>query len=190
MRADLQKAYEVAKAWKRLNPLIGKGAYDFLEKQLLRDEQVIYLSNPNVGILTAGEALKIKPFDFKNKTAGIFLITSKRLLHRSKILFNTKVEQIALENINNVESKGGLIFTVLRIQSMTNVMEIDMPNKVAVEVSRMISETIQKSKQPAPAQSAVTDPIEKIKQLGELRDKGVLTEEEFIKKKEELLSKI
>ncbi len=190
MRADLQKAYDVAKGCKRLNPLIGKGAYDFLEKQLLRDEQIIYLSNPNVGILTAGEALKIKPFDFKNKTAGIFLITSKRLLHCSKILFNSKVEQIMMENINNVESKGGLIFAVLRIQSITNVMEIDLPNKDVIEVSRLISETIQKSKQPATTQSTLIDPIEKIKQLGELKDKGVLTEEEFIKKKEELLSKI
>ena len=91
MRPDLQNAYDVAKKGKRLNPLIGKGAYDFLEKQLLSDEQVIYLSNPNVGILTGGEALKINPFNI-NKTAGIFLITNKRLLHCSKIMFNTKIE--------------------------------------------------------------------------------------------------
>src|SRR5262245_23864100 len=94
MRADLQKAYDRAKERKGLNPLIGQGTYDFLEKQLLRDEQVVYLSTPNVGIITAGEALKIKPFDLKNKTPGGFVITNKRLLHCSKILFNTKVEQI------------------------------------------------------------------------------------------------
>jgi hypothetical protein len=40
--------------------------------------------------------------------------------------------------------------------------------------------------QPAAAPAA-TDPIEQLKQLGELRDKGVLTEEEFAAQKAKLL---
>jgi hypothetical protein len=40
---------------------------------------------------------------------------------------------------------------------------------------------------PAPAAPAV-DPIEQLKELGELRDKGVLTEEEFAAQKAKLLA--
>jgi Short C-terminal domain len=39
----------------------------------------------------------------------------------------------------------------------------------------------------AAAPPAGTDPIEKLKQLGELRDNGVLTEEEFAAQKAKLL---
>ena len=41
--------------------------------------------------------------------------------------------------------------------------------------------------QQAPAPAAAADPIEQLKQLGELRDKGILTEEEFAAQKAKLL---
>ena len=39
-----------------------------------------------------------------------------------------------------------------------------------------------------PAPAAAPDPIEKLKELGELRDKGVLTDEEFEAQKAKLLA--
>jgi hypothetical protein len=39
----------------------------------------------------------------------------------------------------------------------------------------------------APAPSAADDPIEQLAKLGELRDKGVLTDEEFAQQKAKLL---
>jgi hypothetical protein len=41
---------------------------------------------------------------------------------------------------------------------------------------------------PAAAPSPAADPIEQLKELGELRDKGVLTEEEFAAQKAKLLA--
>jgi hypothetical protein len=46
---------------------------------------------------------------------------------------------------------------------------------------------------PAPAQSGATaapDPVEQIKKLAELRDAGVVTEEEFAAKKAQLLDQV
>ncbi len=189
MRSDLQKAFDSAKSKGILNPLVGKGMYEFTETQFLSGEQVLYLGTFNVGILTAGEAIQIKPFDIKNKTAGVFVVTSKRVLHCQKILFNTKTEQIALDKINNLESKGGLLFSVLRIQSITNVMEIDIPKNELGIVTRAISEAIEMAKASTPSPTE-TDPLEKIKKLGELRASGLLTDEEFAKKKEELLKTV
>jgi hypothetical protein len=42
----------------------------------------------------------------------------------------------------------------------------------------------------APAATAATDPIEQLRRLGELRDAGILTEEEFATKKAEILSRL
>jgi hypothetical protein len=41
--------------------------------------------------------------------------------------------------------------------------------------------------EPAPAPAAAADPVEQLEKLGELRDKGVLTEEEFAAEKAKLL---
>lgn len=41
---------------------------------------------------------------------------------------------------------------------------------------------------PAAAPAAEPDPIERLKELGELRDKGVLTEEEFAAQKAKVLA--
>ena len=41
--------------------------------------------------------------------------------------------------------------------------------------------------EPAPASAAQADPIERLKELGALRDQGILTEEEFAAEKAKLL---
>jgi hypothetical protein len=43
---------------------------------------------------------------------------------------------------------------------------------------------------PAPAAAPAQDPIEKLKQLGELKAAGVLTQEEFDVKKAEILKQV
>lgn len=44
------------------------------------------------------------------------------------------------------------------------------------------------SEAPPPAPAAQADPIDRLKELGELRDKGVLTEEEFAAQKARVLA--
>ncbi|MBK8467706.1 MAG: PH domain-containing protein [Chloracidobacterium sp.] len=191
MREDLHNALESAIKRGTLNPLIGKGMFEFAEKQLSDAERVLILGTYNVGIIGGGETMKIKPFDIKNKTAGVLLVTTMRVIHCQKILFSTKVEQIQIEKIDNMESKGSLIFSVLRLQSMTNIMEIDIPKKELDIVTKAISEAIEDRKKPASQPAGKDDDaIEKIKELGKLREIGLITEEEFSKKKEELLNRI
>jgi hypothetical protein len=193
MRENLQIAFDDAKKKGRLNPLIGKGLYEYIDKQLSSSEQVIFLTYATVGILTKSEALKVEPFNIKNKTLGVLVITDRRILHCWKILFDTKVEQIALENINNIESKGSIFSSVLRVQSITNVMEFDIYPKYgkAEEITKIILELIQFSKNKSNVpNNNINDPFKRIEKLKELLDKGVLTEEEFQNKKSELLKNI
>ena len=50
------------------------------------------------------------------------------------------------------------------------------------------AEQQQAAPQQAAPQQAAADPIQQLKELGELRDKGVLTEEEFAAQKAKLLA--
>jgi hypothetical protein len=186
MREDLVKAIDEAKAEKRISTFFCKGELKLIDKNLLENEIVNYLIGANLGIFSTGEAIKINPFNFKNKKPGILAITSFRIIHCSSIWFNKDVEQILLENVNNIESKSGLIFSVLRIQSNTNVMEIDVDNTSAIQITKLLNELKNKSQNIAPIVNNVSS-ADELRKFKKLLDDGILTQEEFDKKKAQLL---
>ncbi|GAA1797112.1 SHOCT domain-containing protein [Planosporangium flavigriseum] len=53
-----------------------------------------------------------------------------------------------------------------------------------------VAPTVAPPPAPAPVAAPATDPIEQLRRLGELRDAGILTEEEFATKKAEILSRL
>ena len=187
MRQDFEDCIEEAKKGKRIVTFAFKGAIALIDKSLLDSETVKYVIGCNIGIYTKSEALKIKPFNFKNKKAGILIITTKRILHCFQLLFDNKIEQIMLDDINNIESKGNFLSSVLRIQSITNVMEIDIRGNLVTEVTKLLHELQDKSS------NIVTQNINNVSQADELAkfkklfDEGVLTSEEFEKKKAQIL---
>jgi len=187
MRKDFEDCIEEAKKGKRIVTFAFKGAIDLIDKNLLDNETVKYVIGCNIGIYTKSEAMNIQPFNFKNKKAGILIITTRRILHCFQLLFNNKVEQIILDDINNIESKGNLLSSVLRIQSVTNIMEIDIRGNLVTEVTKLIHELKDSPK------NVVTQNINNVSQADELAkfkklfDEGVLTTEEFEKKKAQIL---
>jgi hypothetical protein len=187
MRKDLETAIEEAKNEKRIVTFAFKGAIDLIDKNLLDTETVKYVIGSNIGILTKSEALNIKPFNFKNKTAGILVITSKRLFHCSQLLFNKKVEQILFDDINNIESKGNLLASVLRVQSVTNIMEIDISNKEVTPVTKLIQELKEQGKTVSVPNVNAVSQADELAKFKKLLDDGVLTAEEFEKKKIQIL---
>ncbi|GHU68511.1 hypothetical protein FACS189447_10950 [Spirochaetia bacterium] len=186
MREDLVKAVEEAKVEKRIVPALFKGALETIDKNLLEKETVNYVIGVNVGILSTGEALKINPFTFKNKKAGILAVTSVRIIHCFTVLFNKNVEQILLEDINNIESKSSFMASVLRIQSMTNVMEIDINNKEVVKVTKLLHE-LKEKRNSAPQIVNNISSADELAKFKKLLDDGILTQEEFDKKKAQIL---
>ena len=181
------KRYWRGKKAKRIVTFSFKGAIDLINKNLLDSETVQYVMGANIGILTKGEAVKIEPFKFKNKTAGILAITTKRILHCFNVLLDKKVEQILLDDINNVESKSNMLSSVLRLQSVTNIMEIDINNKDVTPVTKLINELKEQNKDASPQVVNAVSQADELAKFKKLFDDGVLTADEFEKKKAQIL---
>jgi uncharacterized membrane protein YdbT with pleckstrin-like domain len=137
-----------------------------------------------------------------------FVLTTDRVIYRSGIIAKRGVE-IPLDSVNAIhfEQKiweralglGDLKVDSASVEGVSEFENIRKPNRVQNEVylqmesnenrkfdrvSQGINTQLTASQTP---QQSITDQIEK---LGELRDKGVLSEEEFQAKKAELLQRM
>jgi uncharacterized membrane protein YdbT with pleckstrin-like domain len=136
--------------------------------------------------------------DWKNR---MFIITNRRVMQISGV-FNKNVTDSSLEKVNDVkmsQSVWGRMFNFGDIEILT-------ASELGANLFRVIGEPISfkttmlnakenlemgydhVARQPAPA--AGDDIPGLIRELGELREKGVLSDEEFQRKKTELLSKL
>lgn len=106
--------------------------------------------------------------------------------------------KMPIEKIDNIAAVKNFFFLytgkALRIASTSGVIRIPYVIN-ADEVVAFISEAIEKAKNKAVKTAAQpekpqTDATDSLKKLAELRDSGIITEEEFNQKKNELLGKI
>jgi membrane protease subunit (stomatin/prohibitin family) len=111
-----------------------------------------------------------------------------RLKRRAENLEIYKVERSfdttekAAENIGGGEGgAGGILGTMVGL---------GMVNPIAEQMGNMMSKNAGDTKQETNSSNSNEDTIKLLKQLGELKEAGILTEEEFAKKKKELLDKL
>ncbi|HRG77785.1 MAG TPA: PH domain-containing protein [Leptospiraceae bacterium] len=168
------------------------GVKEKIKQYLIKDEQIIKALIANVGINSSGEKLKVKALEFSNKKPGIFVITSNRVFHVSKVLWKVEFEQISLDQIDSVEFKAGIIFANIRIYGRNNIMEIDMSKPDAEAYARLINNAMESYKHPTATVPTATqpDPLAQIQKLAELKEQGILSEEEFNEKKKQLLARL
>jgi len=126
---------------------------------------------------------------------GLLVMTDKRAIFYVKQTFGRYDEVVfPYEQINSVYSHKGIIGDRVDIAAMTDSVTIDYVPKgdgqVAVE---KINEMMSKAKSPQvvvqSSEPSASIP-EQIEKLADLKEKGVLTEEEFEKKKADLLEKM
>jgi hypothetical protein len=130
-------------------------------------------------------------------TAGLLVLTDKRLLYVKEGMFGHKTEDFPLDKISSVDWKSGMATGTLTVSAMGNEKKIKNLNKEdGKEMTDLLRNRTFGAQQVAPvADSAqagqpAPDIPDQIRKLGELRDAGVLTEEEFEAKKNELLSRM
>ena len=106
--------------------------------------------------------------------------------------------KMPIEKIDNIAAVKNFFFLytgkALRIASTSGVIRIPYvlnADEVVAFISEAIEEAKSRTEKPA-AQPAMpqTDATDSLKKLAELRDSGIITEEEFNQKKNELLGKI
>lgn len=91
------------------------------------------------------------------------------------------IEEISLKSVTSVEVSKGLLPTVT-VYASGNTITF----KVGVEAQKIAS-TVRELLPKASGGAAAIDPVAQVEKLAQLLEKGLLTKEEFEKKKKELL---
>ena len=124
---------------------------------------------------------------------GEFVVTNKRACFYSKAPFEEIFETIPLSKITSVETSSLMGYRVLRLHTAHDDLEFKtleakvLFDTLLAHLERLRNEPAGGSVAPAASAESITD---QIKKLGELRDAGFLTNDEFNAKKAELLARL
>jgi putative oligomerization/nucleic acid binding protein len=120
------------------------------------------------------------------KHNGQFVLTNKRACFYSKAPFEEIFETIPLSKITSVETSSLMGYRVLRLHTAHDDLEFKTLEAKPL-FDTLLAHLERLRNEPAASADSITD---QIKKLGELRDAGFLTNDEFNAKKAELLARL
>ena len=183
MRQDIKIALQKFEV-----PTFGnKGNIDRLQKKISNEETVIYIA-PTNAVITTAATRKVK------KLPGVFALTSRRVIFMYKALFDHSMLTLDLSEVKSVNCRGNSL-TGGHVEILTMVNSID----ILVKYKKAIIESIQNAFDTAIAQYKAgsqpgvyskVDILAQIEKLSELKDKAIISEDEYAIKKTELLSRL
>jgi Bacterial PH domain/Short C-terminal domain len=149
------------------------------------------------GYLSDDEHVEQMTTGVYGRGTGLIVLTDRRLLFVQEGIFRKRTEDFPLEKVSSVQWSSGLGLGTITIFTSGHKTEIKNVNKDdGREMTDHLRDRLSAPK-PAAAPQAVPqaaadgpDIPDQIRKLGELRDAGVLTAEEFEGKKAELLSRM
>lgn len=176
--------------------ILAKGSTKKAQKMIQNDEIVLYAINANIIIEDTRKTLiKQVPnhkglFSIKNGLAGVIVITNKRVLFCSSVMGNLNQKQILIKDITSIDSSihGLTKMGQFRIQGITETFIINIyKERVATELENSIQEAKSMLNQDNANVIMKTSNADEILKFKKLLDEGIITKEEFEKKKQELL---
>lgn len=157
------------------------------ETMLSNDENVEFACVYNVYTEPNNENLKVNiGLDTKKKNAGVIVLTNKRIFFLSSILGKTISKQIKIQDIQSVDYKTTLSLATIRIKGITEMIVIEATKKTAEEMIRKISDLQSNSNSEKTSLGSISQADELLK-FKKLLDEGIITQEEFERKKQQLL---
>lgn len=127
---------------------------------------------------------------------GLLFLTDKRVIFYVKQLLFGRYEELVFpyEQINSVYSKKGIMGDRVDIAAISDAVTIEYipkgDGKIVVGKIREMMDTAKKPQIIVQSTAPTVDIPDQIEKLANLKDKGVLSEEEFERKKTELLEKL
>jgi hypothetical protein len=121
---------------------------------------------------------------------GLLVLTDRRLLFIARGSVGGRVEDFRLDSLIAVQLESSLLLASLVMQAGGAICRVDSMEKV--DARRMVTHIrtrLAERARPAPG-SGGRQVVTLLKHLGELRDVGVLTADEFHTKKTELLTRL
>lgn len=130
-----------------------------------------------------------------NNGNGLLVATNKRLIFIDKGIFSLKVEDFPYDKITSIQYTTGLLMGGIEIYASGNKAEIkNVPKDQVRTFAEYVRARITAPKPPATQSAAQTkqqdDILAQIEKLGKLKEQGIITEEEFVAKKKEILAKL
>jgi len=126
-------------------------------------------------------------------TGGCLLATDRRLTAYVNETIGSSNLSIDYSKIDTVEIEHGAMITKLSVQSTSKTYSFPGFNNIGKseihDFADFIRDQASKSESDDTSESNV-DPTEQLKNIKELHDQGVLTDEEFEEKKQSLLDKL
>ena len=154
----------------------GKREVRLLHEHVNADETVTYIAQGTYG-----------------QHQGITVLTDQRLLFVFHGWVNQIIEDFPLDRITSVSSKSGFSTGTLIVHTAGAQAEI---SSIVNSDLKYFIDALRANVTGSPGTTGVgpdgrdQDPVEQIRKLGELRDQGILTDEEFNAKKADLLKRI
>ena len=145
-------------------------------------------------ILWEGELPEMLITGTYNNGTGILVGTDRRLIFVDKGIFSLKIEDFGYDRITSIESSTGMMLGGITIYASGNKEEIKQVPKEATRPfadwlraklsAPKSAESSEPPASPAPQPMSIADELEK---LAGLRDRGIITAEEFDAQKSRLL---
>ena len=123
---------------------------------------------------------------------GAVVLTNRRIAYIRTGMLSDKFEPWPLDKVSSVETRRGIVFFDIDLHTSGDTLKLRTPEKnKGEEFVKKLQEELNRDSPGTPlAQGDQDDPITKLRQLGQLRDAGIVTSEEFEAKKAELLALI
>ena len=128
------------------------------------------------------------------KGIGILVATNKRLIFVDKgLIYGLRVEDFPYDKISSIQYETGLVYGEIKIFASGNKADIEHVNKkhaknFAEYVRARISGVKEHASAPEdPAQASSDDVITQLERLAKLKEQGILSEDEFLVQKENIL---
>ena len=126
------------------------------------------------------------------------MLTDRRVLFLIHGVMSQQTEDFPMERISSIQWSSGMLMGTITIYASGNKAEIKNVDKNA---GKTLVETVRDRitnrppapttpRTPAPPAAGQGDVFEQLRKLGELRDAGILTDEEFVAKKTELMGRL
>ena len=120
---------------------------------------------------------------------GVLVCTNQRVVFYSKGLLSEVNRSIPINKISSIDLDKGLMFTSITIHTSNDEIKV----RGNYEEHKKFQDTLEEIRNNQDTNTTSIqqdDPIEKIKKLSELKNQGIISDDEFEQKKKELMDKV
>ena len=144
-------------------------------------------------VLSEGETIRGFTSGACDENTWLIVVTDRRLLFLDKgLIYGLKQMELPLHQISAISHETGLVFGEVHVSTAGGTKKINrVPKKDVLKIAQIMSDLLKpasRTQEPAPAGDNADDVVSQLERLAALKEKGVLTEEEFQAQKAKLLA--